>query len=288
MPIFRRKAILTLDTIQIESGGSDQLTITFEIEKGHTAATNKPNTARFSVFNLNPDHRKALIAAGTPSGKGTKAKGVRVRFEAGHEGAISQIFEGDLRIIYTDHLAPDNILHLESGDGDHVIATARINRSWGPGTPVATVLKDVAEALGIGSGNLLSKIQGVALDGWGQVFTQGTVASGSAVKELTRLTKSVGISWSIQDGTLQLLGNGESLAGTAVLVSPETGMVGSPSIDHKGILSVKMLLTPDIFPGRKLKVEASDIQGVFRVEKAKYAGDSSANDWYIDCDCKRA
>ena len=147
------------------------------------------------------------------------------------------------------------------------------------------MIRDVAKSVGVGLGNLESKISGALLDGWGSVFTQGTVASGSAVKELTGLLRGAGMSWSIQDGTMQVLGVDSALEGTAVLVSSSTGMLGSPSIDHKGIVNVKMLLIPDVFPGRKLRIESEELQGFYRVIRAKYSGDSAGDDWMIEVDC---
>lgn len=281
--LYLRKAVVTVDSVQVECNATG-LRCGFEIEKDLGA---KPNTCKLQVYNLNPDHRQSILTKASKK-VGGKPQGVLVRVEAGYEDTgTTRIFDGDLRWAFVTRDGPDIVLHVESGTGEVIHRTGRINKSWGPGTPVSQVIKDVGLALGLGNGNLTAQIEGVALDGWGSSFTQGTVASGSTVKELTRLTKSAGLTWSIQDGTLQILGNGKSLDGTAVLVDGEHGMIGSPSIDQKGTVSVKIQIVPNVYPGRKLQLNALDLQGLFVVQKAKYQGDMYTDDWYIDVEAKR-
>jgi hypothetical protein len=282
MRLGDRRAILTLDTIKIECVPGNGIDLTFDVEKTTSA---KPNTAKIEVFNLTKEHNDQILEKA--SGDQTS---VRVRLEAGYKEQISCIWDGNIRYSYVKHTDSDTVLTLESGDNEHLINTARINRSWGPGTPVELVIKDIADSMGIGRGNLLQKIQNAALKGYGSAFTGGTVASGSAIKEFGKLLKSCDLEWSIQDGVLQILSNGQALEGIAVVVSPTTGMIGSPSIDQKKkrgtSVKVQMLLIPDVFPGRKLSIESDTVTGFFRIEKAKYSGDTAGQDWYISCDCK--
>lgn len=281
--LFGRVATITLDTLEIPCG-VDGFRCSFDIEKD---LTGKPNTASVKVWNLSADHRAELLAKATKKSKAGKPAGVRVKVEAGYkDGKTSRLFEGDLRYINHEHDGPEVITHVETGDGEYWVNRSRITKAWGPGTAVSTVIQEVAQAIGVGDGNLLKAIQGAELQGWGPTFTQGTVASGRAVKELNRLTKSAGLEWSIQDGTLQVLGSGKSLDKDAVLLSSDTGLVGTPTIDHKGVVSIKMLLIPDVFPGRKIKLDGIDLQGFYVVKKAKYQGDTAGNDWYIDTECK--
>ena len=122
------------------------------------------------------------------------------------------------------------------------------------------------------------------------MYTQGAAVAGKTVNVLNKLTRSAGLEWSIQDGTLQILGAGKSLAGTAILLKEGTGLVGSPSIDHTGKnagqVLVKTLMIPDLFPGRKLRIEALDLKGDYRVEKAKYSGATRGNEWYISIEAR--
>jgi hypothetical protein len=52
-----------------------------------------------------------------------------------------------------------------------------------------------------------------------------------------------------------------------------------------GHLMITMLLVPDVYPGRQIRVESVDLSGAFRVEKVTYSGDSAGQDWYIRAEC---
>lgn len=277
--LFGRKAIVSVDTVQVECGAGTGLDVEFDVSKD---LSGKPNTASLKIWNLNEDHRKALSAKA--AGKNGRA---RVRIEAGYVSGTSRIFEGDVRHLWHEREpnSGDIATICETGDGERYASRANIARSWAPGTPVEVVVRDVARSLGAGDGNLVTAVAGAVLTGWGPTYTQGASVSGKTLDVLNKLTRSVGLEWSIQDGVLQFLGSGKALEGTAVLLKEGTGLVGSPSVDHTGKdaghVLFKCLMIPDIFPGRKVRIEAEDIRGNFRVEKAKYTGATSGPEWYI-------
>lgn len=282
-PLFNRQAVVTVDTLQLTCGvgGFD---VSFDIQKD---LTGKPNTCDVKIWNLSADHRAELSAKAAKKTSDGKPAGVLVRVDAGYKNQTARIFQGQVRHLYHQREGSDVVTFVETGDGEYYVSRSKIFKAWGPGSPVETVIRDVARALGVGDGNLINAIRGAALTAYGSTFTQGVAVNGKAFKELNRLTRSAGLEWSIQDGTLQVLGSGKSLDKEAVVVSADTGMVGSPTIDQKGVVSVKTLLITDIFPGRKIKLEAAELQGFFRVEKAKYSGDTFGAEWYTDSEAKR-
>lgn len=281
--LYRRKATITIDTIEIPCG-LDGLDVAFEVEKD---LTGKPNTAKVSVWNISDTNRAALSARAAKKTSGGKPQGVRVRIDAGYQDNVHRVYEGDLRHIYHERNEADVITHVETGDGEYYVARSKIFKAYAPGTPVADVIIDVARSIGVGDGNLLKAVVAASLTNYGTTFTQGTAVAGKAMRELNRLTKSVGLEWSIQDGTLQLVGSGKSLDGEAVLLRADTGMVGSPTVDQKGTVSVKTLMIPNMFPGRKVKLDAAELQGFYRIIKTKHSGDTFGTPWYVDCDCKK-
>lgn len=278
-----RRAVITIDTVRVACGDDQGFDCEFDVEKDIGA---KPNTASLQVWNLNEDHRLALSAKVAKKGSFP-----RVRIEAGYTDGTSRIFEGDVRHLWHERTqGGDIITHCETGDGERQVSRSRIFRSWSPGTPVEQVVKDVAAELGIGQGNINAAVAGAVLTGWGPTYTQGTSVAGKTVDVLNKVTRSVGLEWSIQDGVLQLLGDGRSLDGTAVLVSEETGLIGTPAIDHTGKnagqLLFKTLMIPDVFPGRKVKVVSADVTGFYRIERAKYSGATSGPEWYINVEAR--
>lgn len=277
--LFKRKGSIQIDTLKVPFG-LDGLACEFTVEK---RLDGKPNTAELKIFNLNPDHRGGLSAKAAAA----KKKKVLVEIEAGYESGTSRIFRGDLRFLFHERNGGDIATCVEAGDGEFSVSRAKIFKSWGPGTPATTVLKDIVSELGVGQGNLNALPTILHFLGGGDAFVGGTTCSGPAMKELTRITKSLGLEWSLQDGTLQFLSTGKALQSTAILLNSNTGMVGAPSIDHKGVMKVRTLMIPDLFPGRKIKLDAAELQGFYRVERCRYSGDTWATDWYIDLEAKK-
>ncbi len=267
--LFRRKIIVTVDTLQITD-----LDMSFAIKK---TLKPHPNTCELKIFNLNEEHRSAI----------EQKKVAKVQIEAGYEGGTSVLFIGDLRSSISPWIGPDCVTSLAAGDGEKAIRKARVNVSIKKGTKTPDVLKAVAESLGVGKGNLASAVAKLKSSGIADLFSQGTVLTGSASRELTAVCRSSGLIWCVNDGKLQILGLRESLEGTAINLNQNTGLIGSPTIDNDGILSAKMLLIPDVIPGRKMVIQSDRLKGQYRLEECVYSGDTAGENWYIDIKAKR-
>lgn len=274
--LFQRDWLVSVHTVQF-----DKLDITFDVEK---STKREPNKCSLRIWNLNASNRLVLESLTIPKKKGPGQ--IRVALEAGHVGARSMIFLGDLRTAKTIRDGADLITEIEGDDGGRSALWSRINQSFGPGTPVSTVIEACAKAMGVGMGNVLEATRGTALLGGGSVYAEGTTLSGSAATELEHLLRSVGKRYSIQNGAIQILDRGMPLQGTSVLLTPQTGLIGRPEMNADGTVLVKMLLQPDIYPGRQIKIESPDLVGPFRIERAKYTGETAGVSWYIDAECK--
>lgn len=266
--LFKRSVRVVVNTIEIKD-----LAMTFRV---HKSLKPEPNKAELTIYNLNPDHRSALEQLKTAS----------VLIEAGYEAGTSTLFLGDLRTAISTTEGPDIVTKLSSGDGEKKVKTARakVSMKKGAATP-AKVLEAVAKSLGVGEGNLkqaLGQLGGVA-----NCFSEGAVISGSSFREMNAVCKSLGLTWSIQDGKLQILSLRKALDGQAIKLSKSTGMIGSPTVDNDGVLTVTMLLAPDVFPGRKLVLDADRLKGQYRIEACDYSGDTHGQDWYCKIEAKR-
>jgi hypothetical protein len=285
--LFDRAWAITVDTIKLAEHD-----VVFKVEKTIKA---EPNTCSLSIWNLNEAQRSALEELRPPAEKAHLAdkgharavKGIGVRIEAGYGNSPSLIWLGDLRTVNSVKDGPDWVTALESGDGEKAWQNARVNVSYGPKTPVDTALRAMVRALGVGEGNLAQVVHKLQVAGVGKVFPRGTVISGPVSQELSDFCRSADLEWSIQDGAIQFVDRGKALAGRAVRLSPDTGMLGSPTVDPDGILTVQMLMIPDVRPGTLLVVNAARVKGNYRVEKATWAGDSAGGDWTITCEAKR-
>lgn len=242
----------------------------------------EPNKAEIAICNLTTFHQTQIDALGT----------VPVQLDAGYSGATSTIFLGDLRSGFTTSEGPDDWTLISSGDGEQQIRTSRINVSIAKGTNTDQVLKQVALAIGVGAGNLEDAARKIksAFSGTGNLFSMGTVLSGSAYREMCSICNSLNLEWSIQDGKLQILEKGKALATQAIVLNKETGLLGEPTIDNKGVMSCTMLLQKDVFPGRIVLLQGERLRGQFRLEETTHKGDtreSGANSWCIEAKGKR-
>lgn len=236
-----------------------------------------PNTIELVVKNLNASHRNQL----------QNRKEVVLQLEAGYESNKGVIFLGDVRDISSIYEKTAWTTTISSGDGERASQFGRINKSFAAGTDIETVMKEAAASLpNIGSGNLnqLSKI--AQLPNGSKQFVNGITLSGNAANELDRVMRTAGYEWSIQSGQLQVLEASKTLLTEAVVLTPDTGLIGSPTVSAKGILSYTALLNPKIIPGRQLYVKSRHVDGYFKARKCEYIGDTAGNDWYIQGEAK--
>lgn len=257
-------------TVQAGTVRFSELDVRFKVVK---TLKPEPNTCELLIWNLNEQHRRGLELEVEPV----------VEILAGYEDDQSLIFRGAVREVFSRRDAAAWITELRSGDGEKAVKKARINKSFAPGSKLPDVLNELAKEIKVDIGNALTSLQGATLGTAGGEYVNGTTVTGKASRQLTKILKSAGKEWSIQDGALQLLDVGQFLRGFAVVVSPETGMIGSPTIGNDGILRTRMLLDGDLVPGRQVKLQTRDVPpAFFRVERAEYIGDTAGQDWYVD------
>jgi hypothetical protein len=137
------------------------------------------------------------------------------------------------------------------------------------------------------------------------------VLSGNVASQLTRVVDSIGLTWSIQSGALQLLEKGKPLDLSAIKLTPKTGLIGSPeaSIDSSvslgspqqfavgakkkvakppqpkdpSILRLRTLLIPGMIPGRKIELDSATFKGTYMLMETEAVGQSWSNDWGFNC-----
>lgn len=244
--------------------------ISFEVEK---TLKPDPNTATIKIYNLNDTERKELTHAKTPL----------VRLFAGYRKTkATQIFYGQL--VHVEHSVegPDVITTLSTGDGIVDYQTARVSATFGPGTKADTVFRTLVKALKLKPGNAERAIASIVKSKAATIYLQGTTLSGSAAHEMTQLCRSANLDWSIQDGTAQFVDLVPLAAKFATVLAPDTGLIGSPTLSNRGVISGKCLILPDMIPGRQIQVTSKFVVGAYRLEKVKYSGDNFDNDWYCE------
>jgi len=259
--------------VQVGTLALGQLDVEFKVKRTLRA---RAGTCELIVYNLSEAHRAEL-------------RGLRralVQIEAGYTDALAMLFRGDSRKVTVVREGTDWTCTVTGGDGEHALQTARVSRSFSAGARVEEVVGACADALGIGRGNLPEALQGAELGRVGATFAEGTVVHGSAAAELARVLASAGFEWSIQDGVLQLLPVGRALQRTAVVLSPDTGLVGSPEVGKSRTVKAVGLIQPDLMPGRLVDLRSAVVTGLYRVEEVEFTGNTRGEEWYANLTLK--
>lgn len=266
--LFSRTCSLIVNNLQV-----DGLRVVFKVEK---SLGKEPNTAEIAVANLSKTSRG-----------GMQSKGSNVVLLAGYEGNGAVIFSGVSRTITHTLEGSDWVTKITCGDGETSFTFDRISESFAPGTRVSVVARAIVRAMLVDPGNAFSQVD--KLEG---KFLQGYTLHGRAAVELDRILRPRGYSFSIQDGRLQILKPSETAVGRAILLTPDTGMIGSPELGAPektgggSRLKVKSFLQPSFRPGGTVEVRSRLHTGQFRIEKVSHSGDTSGGDWYSSLEVK--
>lgn len=232
--LFRRVVNLTVAPRAANSVGNiaggysfSNLDCSFRVTK---SLKEEPNTADIRIFNIATESRALL----------QQAERIIVRLDAGYEDRLCQLYRGELRSAVVTYEGSDVVTHIESGDSEKELQQGHINLSVGKNSPANFVLLQIVQALNVGQGNAAQFASRLA----GFTYGPGTLIFGSAADAMTDFCDSFDLAWSIQDGVIQILEKGEALNSTAVLLTPDSGLIGSPTIDHKNVLTAKALIQP--------------------------------------------
>lgn len=242
--------------------------VAFKVEKD---LEKEPNSCELILDNLNPGARHELTR-----------NPLTVHLSAGWEddGGVRFLFGGDLRSGSPRHDGPEWTTTLHLADGGRALQHARVNRSYKAGTPAITVVRDAARSMGL----LLPK--NIESDpALTRSFTTGRQLYGNTAARLTELLQPYGYRWSIQNGRLSALKDDEIEPSRAIVVSQETGLIGSPEFgqpEKNGKppqLKAAVFLNPEIIPGRLVSIRSISANGVFKVERVTHIGDTHGAEW---------
>lgn len=269
--LFRRYVKLSVDTLAV----SPELRIKFKAVKSYKPTCNE---CTVEIYGLSPEHRSEL----------SRVKSPIIRLAAGYgkgDTGLTQLFYGHAIHVKHEIVGADIITTVSTTDGGEKKQKARVNISFGPGTKTGTVLQQIARALGLNPGNVDTIAREINLTAKADIYSEGTVVSGSAANELGHLCRSCGYDWSIQDETIQIRKIGQAAEKFSVELSPNTGLIDSPSLSSKGVLSGTCLLFKagvglDLVPGRLIHLDSAFVKGQFILAKTESSGDNYADEWF--------
>lgn len=233
----------------------------------------EPNTCVVKIYNLAPTTRAQITRPMT------------VVLEAGYRDSVRRVFQGDLRRALHEKTRPQVVTTLELADGDRAWRGASFRKSYRGGTRALEVIRDCALATGLQlPANLTSDPELAAAQ-----LAGGYAGDGGALQQLNELLALYGYRASVQDGVLQALRDGEVRPGEALVVSAATGLTGSPKINPaKGkqptMVTFRKLLDPSLYPGTRIKLVSSEIEGFYALRKTTLEGDTRSGPWHTTCE----
>jgi hypothetical protein len=226
-----------------------------------------PNSAKISITNPAPD---TISLA--------QQEGAVVRLLVGYSsggGVERLIFHGEPIPdgIEERRESTDRVLSVEAQDGRTAYTGTFMDVSYASEQTARQVFQVVADELGLPIG---------AYDiGDDERFPYGRALSGTARSILDDLCGMVGRQWTIRDGTLQIWETGTTTGEDAILFTPTTGLVGSPTKTDTGV-EIKALIDPSMRPGRAFRVESEAISGDYRCTECRFRGDSRGSEFYVE------
>ncbi len=269
MSLWRRDWSLQIGLVLVRPGPA----MSFSVQR---SLGREPNKATIQIANLTTTRTDQLSGLDEP----------QVTLVAGYVGQTETIFLGDARDLWTVREGVDRWTKIEAQDGGRSYRTAELDRSFGPGTSVATVIDSLASAMGVGLGNVTSVAADAELSSGGNIYATGTTVSGPAWRSLDRVCASCSLRWSVQSGVLQLRGTDRAAVVSAVRLTPGTGLLGSPSRgarDRRGntLYTATSLMRPGLYPGRVVRIESAELSASLLCKRTQHTGETTGGPWQV-------
>jgi hypothetical protein len=174
---------------------------------------------------------------------------------------VGQLFIGSIqpRKVETENKEPNRDTVIKAVDGQRLWRDTTASKSYPINTPVATVVKDLLA---------LAELQGFTL-GTGSVFPADSFPAGWAFAgnwrtALDEILTARGFYWTVQDRVIYVLAEAGVLPGNVPLLTPSTGLIGSPKRTDKGC-NIESTLDPAIRPGGAVQIQSQFFNGLYRV-----------------------
>lgn len=275
--LWNRIAIVTMGPRGEQGVRIEGLRVSFDIEKtnGKTA-----NNAKVLIYNLNEDHKSILK---------TK-ESLSLTLEVGYGGDVDLLFIGDIVRSTTQRKGADFVSTIEVGDSEESLRKATLDKSYIAGIDMKTVIDDAFKSMKETGQIIVGSIDAIKED----IAQNGITVSGLASTIVDQLAKKQNVDFSVQDNKTQLLGKNEDTGEEAIVLTPSTGLIGSPRIGLIGKESSKqdgiefkaLIQTTRFKPGRLVKITSREVDGFFKILKSKFTGDTHASAWFVNCEAK--
>lgn len=265
MILFDRKCRLAVGPEGDEGREIDErLRIQFDVFK---SIEDDANTAEVTAWGLSESTRNLMMQEGNI-----------LRLRAGYDDPLPICILSEVVTSTILREPPEIGVRFECADGALALTNTRVSLSYGRRVTTAQALADVARRLGLAWHSTGYQPQGDWPHGWS--------FSGTARDALRDICYRGGVTYSIQDRALQVLPPHRGEVGEGVLISAQSGMVGTPepihSDDHGDGWSITALLMPRIAPGAQVMLQSIAHSGPLYVRTVRHTGDTRGADWFTE------
>ena len=254
------------------------------------------------IFNLNSDTEDKLVMEGDRLiiEAGYQASTTEtVKDEEGNESSVTtdlqygKIFDG--KIIWPSRSRASNtdyVLTLMAIDGDQPLNLSFISKTVNRGLNSRKIIETVAN-----DSEVKTPVNKIS-DGLStQALPRGKVFFGKPYNYVQDVCRGNAASFFIEDGNLNVVRLQDLSKDEALVITPETGLIGTPQQIQFGV-SFKMLLNPAVHLESMIQIkgvqvnEASVTPGqqqspldddwIYQVIELTHIGDTRGNDWYTE------
>lgn len=248
--------------IQAPGGAARTLTGLRVLARSRRSLTQTPDAATFSVFGPAPGSVQDL-----------QTPGCVVRILAGYRDNIARVLSGTVRPGTLDIVRQSGevVASAEVVDARIEVRQAAVSRAWDQVTASEVVTWAISTAgLARGTIRLGTDVQ----------YVRGFVALGVVGDVLAQIAADTGSTLTIQDGVVSLVPAGEQRRASSLLLSPTSGLIGSPRRLEEGKVEAVCLLAPTLRPGDGYRVQGVDLAGDYRAIDVEIDIDSREGPFY--------
>lgn len=250
-----------------EIGGDNALHISFAIQK---ADTESQNTAKITLWNLSKEHLAVL-----------NEKDCVVVLKAGYGNKLPLLFTGAVSFVQSCSDGADIMTEIEAVDGRIAIRDSFVSVGYTDMINTKRIIEDIASAMGL---TLVFSYNATFVD-----LANGFSFVGQAKNVLNKVCAASGLTWSIQNGILQVKKQKDTLTQEVFLLNPESGLINIPkkvtlsaenseSKNQTG-WDVDYLLNAAIGVNDLVRVESKFVSGNFKVYSVDIEGDNLEGVW---------
>lgn len=228
------------------------------------------NTGRVTVWNLNPSQLAVL-----------NEKDCVVSLRAGYGNQLPLIFAGIVSYVCTSLDSADRKTEIEVIDNLVEVRDTYVTVSYNGTVNWKTIFDDVAAQMGVAiSYSYNAEFVDIA---------NGFSFVGLARDIMTKGCKCCNLSWSLQNGVMQVKKPGDVMSKEVFVLSPDTGLLGIPArvvLTQEDATAANQLgwdveyfLNGAINIDDYVKLESKTVTGFFRVYSLEISGDNTSGDW---------